>query len=359
MKKDQIVDHKKRILFFHPGLSTFIIKDIEILSDSFDVISFEFKPTKNIYTILLFFKQFFFILKHVIKTDLIICKFSSYHSLIPLIIGKIANVKSVLINGGLDCSYFPGINYGNFRKPLLGYCTQLSYKLTNNIITLHRSMIETDYTYDKIGFPKQGFNYFVKGLNKPVKEIYNGYDKNKWYCDSEKNSKAFVSIAYGIGSKNKDILKGIDLINKIAPEFPDCNFILIGQTATQSKYHNNIITLPPQSGDELRKILSSSMFYLQLSISEGFPNSLCEAMLCECIPIGSNVTSIPDIIGNTGYILKKKDKNRLIQLINNVLETNNVLLGKKSRKRIIENFSIDRRRSEITKYINNILRTNV
>lgn len=355
MKQNQIIDPKKRILFFHPGFSTFINKDIEILSASFDVISFEFKPSRKIFTILCFFKQFFFILRYLPKTSVIICKFSSFHSFIPLLTGKITKIKTILMNGGMDCTYFPAISYGNFHKPLLGFFTRYSYKLSDNIVTLHNSMIEVEYTYDKIGFPKQGFKCFVKDLNKPIKEIYNGYDKNKWYCDSEKSSKTFVSIAYGIGSKNKDILKGIDLINEIAPEFTDCTFILIGQTATQIKYPNNIITLPPQSGEELRKILSGSMFYLQLSVSEGFPNSLCEAMLCECVPIGSNVTSIPDIIGDTGYILKKKDKNLLQKLIHNALESNNVLLGKESRKRIIENYSIDRRKAEMTNYIHNIL----
>jgi glycosyltransferase involved in cell wall biosynthesis len=62
-------------------------------------------------------------------------------------------------------------------------------------------------------------------------------------------------------------------------------------------------------------ILSEHRFYLQLSATEGFPNALAEAMLCACVPIGSAVAAIPLMIGQTGYVLPKKDLHALVSLL--------------------------------------------
>jgi glycosyltransferase involved in cell wall biosynthesis len=93
-------------------------------------------------------------------------------------------------------------------------------------------------------------------------------------------------------------------------------------------------------------------YYFQLSIMEGFPNALAEAMLCGCIPIGSNVSGIPFIIGDTGYILNKRDINELNLLVENVLnDRKRDQFPVLARKRIEEHFSYDQRRKMFEKVI--------
>ncbi|WP_332911264.1 glycosyltransferase [Algoriphagus boritolerans] len=66
---------------------------------------------------------------------------------------------------------------------------------------------------------------------------------------------------------------------------------------------------------ELLKQYNTHQFYLQLSTSEGFPNALGEAMACGCVPIGSAVGAIPEIIDKTGFLLFRKEINELEALI--------------------------------------------
>jgi glycosyltransferase involved in cell wall biosynthesis len=76
---------------------------------------------------------------------------------------------------------------------------------------------------------------------------------------------------------------------------------------------------------------------------EGFPSAPCEAMLCECIPITSNVGALPLIVGDAGFILDRKDPEKLKELFKQALASNVDDLGKKARRRIIAKFPVGER----------------
>jgi len=104
--------------------------------------------------------------------------------------------------------------------------------------------------------------------------------------------------------------------------------------------------------DEIVKTLSRHEYYFQLSIMEGFPNALAEAMLCGCIPIGSNVSGIPYIIGETGYILNHRDVHELEKLVNRALsDEKKVNLSNSARMRIINHFSYNHRKEMLDKIL--------
>lgn len=348
---------KTTILYFYPYLSTFVKKDIKFFQEKHNVVTSGFMPKKKSYTPFFLIKQFFFILFNIGKSKIVICKFASYHSFLPALLAKIFNKPFILINGGTDCVSFPSINYGNFNKNLQGKFTKWTYQLTSHIATLHQNLVEYDYNYQDADFPKQGFAYHVKNLNKPISEIYNGYDADKWHKNSRKIPNSFITVAFDIGNERTNYLKGIDLILDLSVEFPDCKFCLIGANKEFIKKDKpkNIEVLPFLPSKQLIEHYSKSEFYLQLSISEGFPNSLCEAMLCECIPIGSDVGAIPFIIGDTGFILKKKDKNQLTELINNALKSDRKTLQTKARNRIATEFTEEKRKEKLQSLIESLI----
>lgn len=350
----------KQILYVYPNSSSFIKKDIRLLSKNFNVRTSSFIVKSKIILPLLLIIQFFKLLFVIPKSDIVICKFAAYHSFIPILLAKVFGVKSILINGGTDCVSFPSIGYGSFNKPVLKHFVRWTYHLTSHIVTLHKNLVEYDYTYTDLDFPKQGFQYHMPKLKKPITEIFNGYSPKQWKRVEEKESNSYLTVASGIGDARKNMLKGIDLIMAVAPKFPECTFYLVGanEDFILDNKQENIIAIGPLPQDELIHYFGKAQFYFQLSISEGFPNALSEAMLCECIPIGSNVGAIADIIGDTGMVLKKKGIDGLERIIHDSISCNKTELQKAARQRIIDNFSEEKREHKLNDLIKHLLAAN-
>ena len=93
--------------------------------------------------------------------------------------------------------------------------------------------------------------------------------------------------------------------------------------------------------------------YCQLSCREGLPNSLCEAMLCGCIPVGSNVGGIPHAIGDTGYLVDYGNDEQIIRSIEEALQAS-PSQGISARKRIATLFALATREKQIVRIIEEI-----
>lgn len=64
-------------------------------------------------------------------------------------------------------------------------------------------------------------------------------------------------------------------------------------------------------------------------------------MACGCLPVGTLNTSLPEVIGDAGYLVPFGDIPATVNAIRSAMTSNN---GKADpRKRITQNFSIERR----------------
>lgn len=340
------------ILYFHTGNSSFVNKDIAILSEIDEVKVFAFHSDKKWKTPFLLIKQNLFILSHLFSTKLYVAQFAGYHGYLPGLFARLTGENFLVIAGGTDCVSFPAIGYGNFNKKLLGLFTKLTFRLATHVSPKHQSLLEYNYQYDKSIPAHQGIKAFLNKYKTPTTVIANGYDDNSFFCSSDKKKKSFITVTGGLEFSFQQQLKGIDLILKVAAKFPECEFTIVGVPATLQLAINskNIKTIPPTKNNELQKLFSEHQFYLQLSMAEGFPNALCEAMLCECVPIVSDVFSMPEIIESSGFVLKERNDELLDELIQTAISTHDYELssqGKFAREIISKKYYLENRRTQL------------
>ncbi|MEZ5172503.1 MAG: glycosyltransferase family 4 protein [Bacteroidia bacterium] len=228
--------------------------------------------------------------------------------------------------------------------------------MSDAIISVDESLIQTDSSYSTSHSSKQGIRIHCKQSTSDIEVIYNGYSSNFWQKLPESNLQGdIISVSAGLSERRRFILKGIDLLFELAVRKPEIKITVVGSHKLPEGIIKpaNVTIVGNASPELLRELYSGHTYYAQLSISEGFPNAICEAMLCECIPIGSNVAAMPKIIGKEGYLLHKRSIDDLENLIN-LANKEWSMKSFSPRKRIMEHFSIETRKERMLEFIRNL-----
>ena len=342
---------KEKIIYIYPEDSAFIRKDITFLSERYRVVTPGHDWRVKSMTPINFIKQLFFLFRHLHGTRALFVMFGGYWSLLPAILGKITGIPVYIIPGGTDCVSFPSLNYGSLRKPVMRTFIRWSFQLCRELLPVDASLVISDYSFlEQADYPKQGYKYFLPGITTPFRVIHNGFDPDFFNSDpGRKTDNTFIVLA-SVTNMTRFKVKGIDLVLYLAEKYDKCLFTIIGITeeikSRMGTIPANVTLYPCLSRERFITFLEESQYVLQLSVSEGFPNALCEAMLCHCIPVGSSVGAIPHIIGDTGYIIRSSGKEYISESFDEIIGTDRAVrdeLGRNARKRIAENFHISKR----------------
>lgn len=343
---------KKRILYFHIGLSSFVKKDIEILRRNYIVEVVYYDLTKKSAVFGMLFKQFFTLILKTRKTDIFFSQFGGYHTLLPAVFARLFRKKAVIVLGGTDTVSFPSIKYGAFAMRFMKYFVRKSYQWSHLLLPVSKNLVFTEYNYTDDDGRFQGYEYFCRGVNTKYKVIYNGYSGEKWRI-GEKEELSFVTVGANLNSRFAFKLKGIDLVVELAKRMPIAKFYIVGGQSIEN-LPENVIGIGNMNQSELAQFLSTKAFYLQLSMSEGFPNALCEGMLSGCIPIVSDVGAMSEIVQDSKLVLKKKNIDELVHIVNYAINLQREIKPEVWRNIILENYTIERREKELSKAISSL-----
>lgn len=338
---------RTRLLYLFPRRSTFIQRDLDLLAARFDVHAHELGADPPWKLPLRLIGQLIWLVRHRAWRHDAICHFSGYHAVLPALMAQ----RCFIVLAGADCASIPAIGYGNHAREPLGRATRFAARRAHRLLPVHELLVEREQHYDAAAPSRQGIKAFTPELATPFTAIPYGFDAERWRPDpaTERRPDLFVSVVGPAAPGNRiHFLKGVDMVLAAAARQPEASFQLIG-LSDAGAYRTapaNVMFHQRRAPDALRALFSSASFYLQLSLSEGFPNALCEAMLCGCIPVVSDVSSMPSTVKDIGLVVQRRDPDLVTAAIRTALDLNAVQRRDRShaaRERIMGSFSMEAR----------------
>lgn len=353
---------RKKVILFYLNYSTFVKEDDQILTSEFSVRKYRFEASKK--PLMFFFEIFkllFYSILHIPFNDVVYIWFADYHSLLPAFIAKIFRKKVVIVIGGYDAVSIPSINFGVFRKRnFRAFCARKSLQMADLILPVDESLVQGFNLYadpENKGY-QIGIAHFVSPISGKIVVVPTGYDPEKWHIIPDtKREKSVITIG-GAPDMQTFRRKGLDLLIEAARLMPETMFYIVGLKGKMNDYAlqiapKNVHSLGYLPNDELPLLLNQHKVFAQFSMSEGLPNTLCEAMLCGCIPVGSQVNGIPKGIGQTGYILDSKNAEKACQLLKKALDSPTGM-SEKARAHILQHFLLAFRKEKIVSLVRSL-----
>ena len=333
------MNRKIRILFVRPSKSSFIQEDLKLLRKHFNVrvvdfvLSIRKKPKETI-------KTMFNMLAGVLWADITFSWFADTHAFWAVRLSKIFRKKSVAIVGGYEVAKVPEIGYGALLNPKSARIVKYVLENADRVLTVDNSLKK-----DAIK------NLSMTGKN--IQTVPTGYDYEKFKPEGEKEN---LVLTVSVGDSWERVrLKGLDTFVKSAEFLSDVRFLVIGiQGGALKKLQDiaspNVEFLGPLLQDELIPYYQRAKVYCQLSMREGLPNAVCEAMLCECVPVGTDVQGVRTAIGDAGFYVPYGDEKATAGAIKEALKSDK---GKAARDRIKNAFLIEKREKDLIKIVRN------
>jgi glycosyltransferase involved in cell wall biosynthesis len=329
---------KKSILFVYIDFSTFVQADFEILSSFAKVSKYQFKPVKGLFrTGFELLKELIFLIFRGYQYDSVFIWFSDYHSLLPVFYAKIFRKKSFVVIGGYDVASLPEFKYGALSNPVRAFFSRNTLKLATMCFPVAEAL-------------KRKLQEIYPDAKAEVIATRQDAEKFNFTCFDRKKRVITLSTTYNY---QRFMVKGLDRFRELAMLMEDFEFVVIGINENVKKLFEpiseNLKLLPSVPFDKLTREFENASFYAQLSRSEGLPNALCEAMLCGCIPVGTDVGDVLTAIGDTGLTIAEWDPGILAAYIRK--SHNNNILRDAARERIMDLYPPEIRKEKFLTFL--------
>jgi glycosyltransferase involved in cell wall biosynthesis len=340
MLSETELDKRTRILFVHPKMSPFIQADLDLLKRHFEIRTVDLGGVKkNVAGVL---RTIWQLARGTLWADLTFAWFAERHAKWMIRFSRILGRPSVVVIGGYEVAKVPEIGHGSLLDPKKAKMVKYILEHADKVIPVDESL-KTDAVK----------NLGVDDGN--IQTMHTGHDPEMFKPSGPKEN---MALSVGYVDKVTVKRKGLDVFVEAAKYLPEVKFVLVGSSpdgtldVLKAKAPTNVEFAGFVAHDQLARYYQRAKVYCQLSMYEGLPNALCEAMLCECVPVGTDVSGIPTAMGDTGFYATIGDAKSAAEAIKKALVSNK---GKDARARIKEKFSVENREMEMLAVIRRLL----
>jgi glycosyltransferase involved in cell wall biosynthesis len=309
-----------RLFFFSTLFTPFIRVDKEILERRFVVRALVDEGVNAIPRIL----------AGILRSDVSLAWFGSVYAFFLVFFSRLLRRPSIVIVAGADASKDREIHYGIWLNPWKARLVKYAFRKASKVIVVDPFLGEE---------AKRLAEY--DGAN--IEYLPFGFDPSAWTPSGKKQP--FVLTVAACENRSRLRKKGIDKLLEAAAAMAETKFVIVGVQnglLAEGEVPQNATIIPFVDQQTLLQYYQRAKVYCQVSYTEGLPNALCEAMLCECIPVGTLRGGIPTAIGETGILIPYGDLSTMIDALKNALSMPDDA-GKQARKHIVENFPLERR----------------
>ncbi len=346
----------KKILIITRTQSGMRLQDPEIIAKKYSVKMFVYsdhrRGNKWFHYLLVECQVIVWLLKNILRSDLIYVLFNDVHAFFPVILGRLTGKKVLIHMGGYDGAWVPSLNYGVFDNPLRKWIVLLNARFCHKLVPISQYLIhgsENHYGQRKviagltrfISLPPEKYRVIHPATPIPAPESVERDLKNK--------ENAMLLVAKIDGPKTYAI-KSIGFYLDVAKAMGKYHFYLIGANEeVVRKIYNaelpqNLTLIPFIPLEQIKSYYRLAKVIFVPSVTEGGPLVILEGMAHGCIPIGTPQSAIPEMIGNTGKLLERMDIKEAVRAIEWAMQEGD---GRAAYEKCRTNFSLQRREKEL------------
>ena len=316
---------EKKGFFIYDGLWSFTKRDLDILQESFQMTSLEYRGKRDLPKLC----------NGVLSNDFNLSWFVLGYATSAVILSKAFRKKSIVIAGGWDVISMPELGYGNMRDKKRLKKTRYALRNADAVIAVSKSMRRD----------------VLRWVDRDVELVYHGFDPEEFKPCGEKENLIITVAEITEGTIN---LKGLKTFARAARLMPECTFAIIGGHDADSM--KSLKSMSPDNlkfpgylpHDSLLEYYRKAKVYAQLSYQESFGCALAEAMLCECVPVATEKGALPEVVGDTGFYVRYGDSDDTAEKLRRAIASDS---GKRARKRIINEFPLEKRKRELIRIV--------
>jgi glycosyltransferase involved in cell wall biosynthesis len=274
-------------------------------------------------------------------SDMVFCWFASTYASVAVALMRLLGRRSVIVIGGVDVAKDEKLNYGIWLVPWKAFLVRYAIRHANKILAVDKSLAEKARVLAR-----------YDGNN--IEILPTGYDINFWKMSETNKTSGVLTVAY-VDDEKRFRVKGIDILFEAARSLPHVPFTAIGLTKKIIELFDppfNVELVPLMDRKLLLPYYQRAKVYCQPSRQEGMSNVLCEAMLCGCVPVATDVGATKSVLGEIG-ICVPPDSNALTLALMKALQLPEKI-SLAARERITSSFDKGTREKKITQIIESL-----